>query len=202
PLLLDFKRRVVGQAGGRRAGARTENEAETEIEIDVLHEFDHGFEIRLGLAGKTDDEVRGNQDVWTHFAQATDDGLVFQRRIAAFHRHQDLVRAMLHRQVKMIYQLGDLGIGIDQTLREFLGMAGDEANAFDAVHYGNVFDQQGKVGNLAVGHHATVGIHILAQQRDFLYALVRETSNFGQHILETARDFLAARVGHYAIAAI
>ncbi len=78
----------------------------------------------------------------------------------------------------MIDQLGHLGIGVDQALCEFFRMAGDEADAFDAVEFCNVFDQQRKVRDFAVGHGAAICIHILAQQRDFLHALRGQAGDF------------------------
>ena len=122
--------------------------------------------------------------------------------VAALHGLQDAVGAVLHRQVQVVHQLRDLGVGVDQALGEFLRVAGDEAQALDAGDLGHVFEQQGEVGDLAVVHRAAVGVDVLPQQHDFLDALGGQAGDFGQHVLEAARDFLAAGVGHHAVAAV
>ena len=110
---------------------------------------------------------------------------------------------MLHGQVQVADQLGNLGVGLDQARRELVGVAGGKAQALDAGNLGHVFQQQGKVGHLgAIAHGATVGVHVLAQQGDFFHALVGQAGNFHQHIIERAAHFLAARVGHHAVATV
>ena len=41
---------------------------------------------------------------------------VIECAVAALHRHQDTVRARLHRQVQMADQFRHLGIGLDQRI--------------------------------------------------------------------------------------
>ena len=65
-------------------------------------------------------------------AQLADRALVFERGVAALHRRQDAVAAVLHRQVQVVDELGDPAVGVDQALREFLRMAGRVADALDA----------------------------------------------------------------------
>ena len=51
-------------------------------------------------------------------------------------------------------------------------------------------------------HAAAIGVDVLAEQRDFLDALLGQAGHFGQHVVQRARHFLAARVGHDAVAAV
>ena len=103
----------------------------------------------------------------------------------------------------MAHQLGDAGIGLDQARRELVGVAGGVAQALDARDVGNVFQQQREVGDLgAVAHLAAVGVDVLAQQRDFLDALVGQTGDLDQHVVKRPADLFAARVRHDAVAAV
>ena len=79
---------------------------------------------------------------------------------------------MLRWQIQMVDQLGYAGIDIDQSLREFLGMTGDVAYALYTVEFSDVFNQQRKVGNLAISHHTAISINVLSKQRDFAYTLI------------------------------
>ena len=82
-------------------------------------------------------------------------------------------------------------------------MAGGVADALNTWNLGDVFNQQGKVGNLGgVAHAAAVGVDVLTQKRDFFHALRGETRHFGEHIIQGAVDFFASGVGHHAIAAV
>ncbi|MPM32516.1 hypothetical protein SDC9_79079 [bioreactor metagenome] len=103
----------------------------------------------------------------------------------------------------MVHQLGQLGIGFDQARRELVRVAGGVANAFDAGNVRDVFQQQCKVGDLAgVAHLAQVSIDVLAEQVDFLHALVGQTCHFHQHVFKRSAHFFAARIGHDAVAAV
>ena len=66
----------------------------------------------------------------------------------------------------------------------------------------HVFQQQGEVGDFAIGHQATVGVDVLPQQGDFLHPLLGEPGNFGQHVFKRAGNFLATGIGHHAEGAV
>jgi hypothetical protein len=106
-------------------------------------------EVLLGLAGEADDEVAGQADVRAAWRAACARALVFHGRVAALHGHQDAVAAMLHRQVQVVHQLAAPVVGLDQALRELVGVAGGVADALDAGDVGHVLEQQGEVGDLA-----------------------------------------------------
>ena len=155
------------------------------------------------LAGEADDEVGGQADVRAHRTQLADRALVFERGVAALHRREDAVGAVLHRQVQVVHQLRHARVDVDQALRELVGVAGGVADALDARDLGDVLDQHCEVGDLAgLAHLAAVGVDVLAQQRDLLDALVGQARHLGQHFLERAAELLAAGVGHDAVGAV
>ena len=103
----------------------------------------------------------------------------------------------------VVDQLVGLAVDVDQALAELVGVAGGEADALQARHLGDVFDEGGKVGDVGrVTHLAAVAVDVLAQQGDFLDALVDQVGHFRQHVFKRTRDFFTAGVGHHAIAAV
>ena len=144
------RRRVVGQRRRRRAGARAVDEAEAVVEADVLDQRHRPLEVVLGLAGKADDEVARDGDAGPHGAQLADRALELERGVAALHRRQDAVAAVLHRQVHVVDELGDAPVDVDQALREFLRMAGGVADALDARDLGDDSSSVAKSASSAV----------------------------------------------------
>ena len=203
PAQLHIVRRVVVQARSRRARAGAEDEAEAVVEVNVVDQLHHLVEVVFRLAGEAHDEVAAHGQVGANGAQLAHRALVFHGGVAALHGHQNAVAAVLHGQVQVAGQLGQLGVGLDQPGREFVGVAGGVANAFDAGNVRHIFQQQRKVGNLGCAPHlAQVGVHVLAQQGDFLHALVGQARHFDQHIVKRAAHFFATGVGHHAVAAV
>ncbi len=106
PLQLDLVRGVVLQAGRRRAGARAEDEAEKLLSKPTSA-------ISFIIASKSASVSPGKPTMKSDemamsgrtSRRAADDRLVFQRRVAALHRRQHPVRAVLHRQVQVVDQL-------------------------------------------------------------------------------------------------
>ncbi len=200
---LDVVRRVVGEVGRRRARARAEDEAEACVEADVVDQRHQLREVVVALAGEADDEVARQADARAHRAQPADRALVLQRRVAALHRGEDAVAAVLHRQVHVVDELWQLRVGVDQPLRELVGVARRVADAIDARDLGDVLEQQREVGDVGrVTHPSAVGVDVLPEQRHFPDTLVGQPGDLGQHVVERAADLLAARVRHDAVAAI
>mmetsp|Transcript_53758 Transcript_53758/g.126759 ORF Transcript_53758/g.126759 Transcript_53758/m.126759 type:complete len:260 (+) Transcript_53758:1313-2092(+) len=186
-LHLGLVGRRVFQRRRRRAGARAEDEAEGGVEADVLHQLHQLGVVVVGLAGEADDKVAGQAQVGADGAQLAHDALELQRGVAALHRHQDAVAAVLHRQVQVVHELRDLAVGLDEARAELVGVAGREAQALDARNFGGIFQQQGQVGELCgTAHLAAVGIDVLAEQVDLHHTLVGQAGDLGQHIFERA----------------
>jgi len=109
------------------------------------------------------------------------------------------IEQALNRQMKVIHQLGQLGIGFNQARAKLFGVRGGKADSFNARHFRDVLKQQSKIGNLAcIAHFPAVGIHVLPKQIDFSHALVGKIGNFSQHIFKRAGNFFTARVGNHA----
>ena len=51
-------------------------------------------------------------------------------------------------------------------------------------------------------HFAAIGIHVLAEQRDFFDALISQIGDLSSDIFEGARDLFATGIGHDTEAAI
>ncbi len=82
-------------------------------------------------------------------------------------------------------------------------MGGGIADALNARDFMNVFEQHGKVGDFtAVSHGATVGIDVLAQQIDFLHALVCQVGHFLQDVFKRTGNFFATGIGNHAKTAV
>ena len=73
-------------------------------------------------------------------------------------------------------------------------MRGRVADALDARDLGHVFEQQREIGDLAVLRAAAVGVHVLAEQRDFLHALLRRAPRLRSARLRSGRDTSSPRV--------
>ena len=101
------------------------------------------------------------------------------------------------------HQLGQPAVRFDQPGCHFLWMRGGVADALNARDVVDIFQQHGKVGDLArVTHGSKVGIDVLSEQCDFFDPLVGEVSDLGQDILKGSRNLLTSCVGHHAKAAI
>ena len=105
--------------------------------------------------------------------------------------------------MQVAHQLWHLRVHIHQALGELVGVAGGVANALDARDVGHVFNQQGKVGDVAGATHGpAVSVDVLAQQGDLFDALRGQAGHLDQHIVQRAVDLFAPGIGHHAIAAV
>ena len=200
---LDLVRCIVVQGGRGRARPRAVDETEGGVVANIVDQLHHLVEVVFGFARKAHDEIAAHRQVRADGTQLADGAFVFHRGVAALHGHQYPVRAVLHRQVQVVDQLGQPGIGVDQALREFVGVAGDVAYALDAGDVRHVFEQRGEIGDLCrVTHGAAVGVDVLPQQRHFFHTLVGQARHFDQYIVKWPRDLFATRVRHDAVAAV
>src|SRR5918999_1994541 len=85
------------------------------VKTYVMNEVQGRGEVRLRLARKSHDEIRGNADLGPYLTQTPDLGFIFEHRVAPFHHRQDPVRAALHGQMQVINQLGYLGEDLNQS---------------------------------------------------------------------------------------
>ena len=203
PGVLHLVRYLVGQVRRGRSGAARIDEGEALVEAHVLDQLHGLFEVRIGLAGEADDEIRGNRDIRPHRAQLADLLLELQRGVATLHRRQHPVAARLHRQVQIVGQLRHVAVGLHQRVGELQRVRGGEADAVDAVDLGDGADQQAEISQLiGAVHRPAVGVDVLAQQVDLAHALSGQAHHFHQHVLERAADLGTTGVGHHAEAAV
>ena len=99
----------------------------------------------------------------------------------------------------MIDELGNACIGVNDSLREFPGMARRISNAFNTVNFGHVIQQQSEVRRPAVGRLSSVGVDILPEKRHLLDALIGKLRGFHQHVNQRTGNFFAAGIRHHAV---
>ena len=194
--------RVVNQIGRRRARALAIYKGVREVETDVLDQLHGLFEVFLGFTGEADDKVRADANARHRRAQFAQLGLVLQRRMVALHRRENAVRARLHRQVQVFYQLRHVGVGLDQAVRELQRVRGGVANALDPVDGRYHANQFGEVRQATVLGQAAIAVDVLAQQGHFTHAVFSQVDHFAEHVVERAADFFAAGVRHHAERAV
>ena len=136
--------------------------------------------------GKADDEIRRDRDVRPHGAQPADLFLEFEHGVAALHEREDAVRAALHRQVQVIRELRHARVGLDQVVAEFSGC--EVVKRMRSIP-GTRATWRMSVAEVDVAPsavRAVVGVDVLAEQRDFTDALLRERAHLLEHRCRTA----------------
>ncbi|MNV92334.1 hypothetical protein D3C71_1869140 [compost metagenome] len=93
---LHVVRGIVVQPGGGCSWPGAEDEAEAVVKMDVVNELHHFVEVFFRLTGKAHDEIAAHGQIRTDGAQLAHRAFVFHGGVAAFHGHQDAVRAVLH----------------------------------------------------------------------------------------------------------
>src|SRR5450830_114147 len=195
-------RGFVRQIRRRRTGALAVDEGIGEVETDVFDQLHGLLEVFLGCRGEADKKVRTDANDRYGGAQFAQLGLVFQRRVVAFHRRKDPVRARLHRQVQVLDQLRNLGVGLDQAVGELQRVRGGVTDSLDAVDGGDHADQFRQVRQAAVMGGAAIAVDVLPQQGHFAYAVFGQVEDLGDHVVERPADFFATGVGHHAEGAV
>src|SRR4051812_5452899 len=95
------RRNAVRQIRCRSTGPRAVDEAESAVEFKLGGKAQAGGEIRLALAGKADDEIRGEAELGAGLLQPARDRAVLERRVAALHRREHAVGTRLYRKVNV-----------------------------------------------------------------------------------------------------
>ena len=93
--------------------------------------FDHaesGLEIRFGLSGEADDDVRGDSSLWHSGSDFVDDAQISPAAVGAPHRTQDPCRSGLQRHVQLGHHIRRLSHRRDDVVCEVFWMGRGEAN--------------------------------------------------------------------------
>ena len=98
--------------------------------------------------------------------------------------------------MQLVHDVRRLGHCCDHVVGEGRGMRRGESYAFQTVNLAARAQQLGE--GKPVADAVAEGVHILAQQRDFLGAFVHALADFGEDVSGTAVMFLAARGRHDA----
>ena len=111
---------------------------------------------------------------------------------------EDLIIARLHRQVELGQNVLALPHDADQLVGQVLRVTGHEADAGNAHCIQPT--QEFREGHIAFKPLA-VGVHVLTQQHDLLYAAVLQLLRLGQDGFHPAAAFTTADVRHNAVGA-
>jgi hypothetical protein len=130
-----------------RAGA--EDEAEAAVEAHVVDQLHQAVEVVLGLAREADDEVAGQADARAARRAACGRCSCIPSRCSRASSPSGCGRC----RAAPAGAGGspawvDAAVGVDQPLRELVGVAGGVADALDAGDLGHVLQQQREVGDL------------------------------------------------------
>src|SRR5204863_3669914 len=112
--------------------AWTEDEGERPVVADLLHHLEGLLEVRVGLAGKADDQICRQGEVRDGRAQFGDEGQVTIATVGAPHRLEDAARARLEGQVSVLANGRASSHGRDDRLAKVLGVWTHESDALDA----------------------------------------------------------------------
>ena len=113
------------------------------------------------------------------------------RGVAAPHGPQHAIAPRLQGQVQLLADLGRLGHGLDRLGPQVLGVRAGEAHAPDALDGTDGTEQIGEQRS-SLRDVATVGVHVLAEQRHLGHAAAGEELHLGHDVVERPADLRAA----------
>jgi hypothetical protein len=128
-----------------------------------------------------------DRDLRANAPQPADARLVLERRMSALHRCEDTIGAALHRQVQVVDQRRDIGVGLDQRVGKLHRVRRGVADAVDAGNRGHEMQQFGEIDDIALVVLPAIGVDVLAEQVDLAYAARREAGDLGDDVVEGAR---------------
>ena len=191
-------RHLGWRAGSRRAGPGRIFETEGLREGYLADQFQRRLEIRLGLTGMADDEIRGQRHVRPRRAQLFNDPQIIRDGMLAVHRRQDAIRTRLHRQMQKRHQRRNVAMRGNQIVVHVARVGGGVAQPRQAGDFGQFAQQPPKTPNIPIRRFAMPGIHVLAEQGDLSRALRHQPAGLCQHGGGGAAGFGAACVRHHA----
>jgi len=103
--------------------------------------------------------------------------------------------------MEVFAHFGQFGHSVEDAIVEIAGIAGEEAEAPEAWDFVEHFEDVGEAdGFVAVG--IFVGVDGLAEEGNFLDAVIHQAAGFFQDVFRRAGDFAAADVRDDAIGAV
>ena len=141
------------------------------------------------------------RDVGHVLADQRDAVHVALARVGAPHRLQDPRRAGLERQVDVLADRRQLGVGADHVLAHVLRMRARVADPAHAVERVELAEQLGERRSLGP-QVAAVGVDVLAQQRELADAVGDQPAPLLDQLRERTRDLAPARRRDDAVGAV
>ena len=122
-------------ADRRRLGfaARREDEGEGAVVADLVDDLERLLEVGLGLAREADDDVGGDRAVGDVLADQRHPVHVAAAVVGAPHALEDRAGARLERQVDVLAERRQLGMGADHVLLHVLRVRAGVADALDPL---------------------------------------------------------------------
>ena len=136
------------------------------IQLEGSQQIAGALKLSFRFAGETDDDVRGNRNVWDGLADALDQADVIAGGVTALHVRQHLIVACLNWNFDVRHHLRQFRHGIEQFLGHPVGVRGQEADAFQTIYGVDSAQQTCQVR--AVCKVLAVAVHNLTQKGDFL----------------------------------
>ena len=165
----------------------------------------------VGLSREAEDEVGPERDVGHQFADLRDEVEEAVRRPGARHRAQQLLVHVLHRQVDVGHDLGDLGHGLQQWPLELVGLEVEQPQPLDAVDLCEFAQQhrgQGAPALVAVPRAEVLAPAggVLADQHQLAGTLLAQPCGLGDQLvdptgLEATAEGRDGTEGAHAVAA-
>ena len=201
PFHLDPVRDLVGQRRRRGPPARREHERERAVIADLLRRRERLLEVRFGLAGKPDDDVRRQRAVGHVLADQRNPLEVALARICAAHPLEHGARARLQRQVDVLTQRGQLSVGPNDVLAHVLGMracVADPVDPVDAVDHREQLCEGDATGAREI---AAIRVDVLPEQRHLAHPVGGKPFDLLDQLARRTADLATARRGHNAVRA-
>jgi hypothetical protein len=141
---------IVGHAPlADRAGARAVARQVHLVELEIAHDLDVRSNC-VRLAAEADDDVGVDCHRWDRGADARDQGAILGARVAALHAFQHRVVAGLNRDFDVRADLGQVAHRLQDAVGHVVGVAGEEADAPEAVDFVDRAQQVGQVMELLI----------------------------------------------------
>ena len=187
---------LIGHRGGGGARSRRVLEGEGTGEVRLRHHVQGLLEVRLGLAGEADDDVRGDRRVRHRRAHLGQDRQVPLTAVGAAHRPEHPIGAGLQRHVQLVADVGRGRHRVDHVVGEVLRVRPGEPHPLQPVDPAAGAEQLAE--RRTVAELDAVGVDVLPEQGDLEDALVDQHLHLGEDVAGPAVGLLAAQRRHDA----
>ncbi len=192
---LSVHRRRLGFAPWR------EDEGEGAVVADLLGHLERLGKVRLGLAGEADDDVGRDRAVGDVLADQGDPVHVAPPVVGAAHPLQDLAGAGLQRQVDLLAEGRQLGVGTDHVLLHVLRVRAGVTDPLDSLDRVDPGQELGEADPAVLRQLTAVAVDVLSQQRHLADAVGRQRLHLLDQLVGVAADLAPTGAGDDAVGA-